>query len=135
MSVSCQDRTHASQQKVDGDLIMMRDYEPQSDAATWGMLASATGMAAALSCGCVFVGTIVSALLSRLSRRGMWNPSAEYSEILFRSVRTETPSRRPDTVLFPWVPARVSKIKSRSTTLIGKPTSHRARRRREELEI
>ena len=66
MSVSCQDRTHASQQKVDGDLIMMRDYEPQSDAAT-RMLASATGMAAALSFGCVFVGTIVSALLSRLS--------------------------------------------------------------------
>jgi hypothetical protein len=56
-----------SQQKVDGDLIMMRDYEPQSDAATWRMLASATGMAAALSFGCVFVGTIVSALLSRLS--------------------------------------------------------------------
>jgi hypothetical protein len=61
------DRTHASQQKVDGDLIMMRDYEPQSDAATRRMLASATGMAAALSFGCVFVGTIVSALLSRLS--------------------------------------------------------------------
>src|SRR5258706_11258967 len=113
---------------------MMRDYEPQSDAATRRTLASATGMAA-LSFGCVFVGTIVSALLSRLSRRGMWKPSAEYSEILFRSVRTETPSRRADTVLFPWVPARVSKIKSRSTTLIGKPTSHRARRRREELEI
>src|SRR5258706_16236847 len=54
MSASCQDRTHASQQKVDGDLIMMRDYEP-SDAATWRMLASATGMAAALSFGCVFV--------------------------------------------------------------------------------
>ena len=61
------DRTHASQQKVDGDLIMMRDYEPHSDAATRRMLASATGMAAALSFGCVFVGTIVSALLSRLS--------------------------------------------------------------------
>jgi len=45
---------------------LMRDYEPQSDAAT-RMLASATGMAAALSFGCVFVGTIVSALLSRLS--------------------------------------------------------------------
>jgi hypothetical protein len=67
MSQTCQDRTHASQQKVDGDLIMMRDYEPQSDAATRRMLASATGMAAALSFGCVFVGTIVSALLSRLS--------------------------------------------------------------------
>src|SRR5258708_31339601 len=40
-------------------------------------------------------------LLSRLSRRGMWKPSAEYSEILFRSVRTETPRRRADTVLFP----------------------------------
>jgi hypothetical protein len=59
-----QDRTHASQQKVDGDLIMMRDYEPQSDAATRRMLASATGMAAALSFGCVFVGSIVSALPS-----------------------------------------------------------------------
>jgi len=46
---------------------MMRDYEPQSDAATRRMLASATGVAAALSFGCVFVGTIVSALLSRLS--------------------------------------------------------------------
>jgi len=46
---------------------MMRDYEPQSDAATRRMLASATDMAAALSFGCVFVGTIVSALLSRLS--------------------------------------------------------------------
>jgi hypothetical protein len=31
---------------------MMRDYEPQSDAATRRMLASATGMAAALSFGC-----------------------------------------------------------------------------------
>ncbi len=41
---------------VNGDLIMMLDYEPQSDAAT-----------AAFSFGCVFVGTIVSALLSRLS--------------------------------------------------------------------
>jgi hypothetical protein len=30
MSQRCQDRTHASQQKVDGDLIMMRDYEPHS---------------------------------------------------------------------------------------------------------
>jgi hypothetical protein len=46
---------------------LMRDYEPQSDAATRRMLASATDMAAALSFGCVFVGTIVSALLSRLS--------------------------------------------------------------------
>ena len=53
--------------RLNCDLIMMRDYEPQSDAATWRMLASATGMAAALSFGCVFVGTIVSALLSRLS--------------------------------------------------------------------
>jgi hypothetical protein len=43
------------------------NYEPQSDAATGRMLASATGMAAALSCGCVFVGTTVSALLLRLS--------------------------------------------------------------------
>ena len=39
----------------------MRDYEPQSDAATWRMLASATGMAAALSFGRMFAGTIVSA--------------------------------------------------------------------------
>jgi hypothetical protein len=46
---------------------MMRDYEPQSDAATRRMLVSATGMAAALSFGCVFGGTIVSALLRRLS--------------------------------------------------------------------
>ena len=42
------------------------NYEPQSDAATGRMLASATGMAAALSCGCVFA-AIVSALLPRLS--------------------------------------------------------------------
>src|SRR5258708_23040788 len=67
----CHNRTHASQQKVDGDLIMMRDYEPQSDAATRRMLASATDMAAALSFGCVFAGIIISALLSRLSCRGM----------------------------------------------------------------
>ena len=53
--------------RLNGDLIMMRDYEPQSDAATWRMVASATGMAADLSFGCVFVETIVSALLSRLS--------------------------------------------------------------------
>jgi hypothetical protein len=42
------------------------NYEPQSDAATGRMLASATGMAAALSCGCVFA-AIVSALFPRLS--------------------------------------------------------------------
>ena len=41
---------------LNDDLIMMLDYEPQSDAAT-----------AALSFGCVFAGTIVSGLLSRLS--------------------------------------------------------------------
>jgi hypothetical protein len=45
---------------------MRTNYEPQSDAATGRMLASATGMAAALSCGCV-VAAIVSALLPRLS--------------------------------------------------------------------
>jgi hypothetical protein len=58
--------THRSK-RLDGDLTMMRDYEPQSDAATRRMLASAADMAAALSFGCVFVGTIVSALLSRPS--------------------------------------------------------------------
>ena len=42
------------------------NYESQSDASTGGMLANATGMAAALSCGCVFE-AIVSALLPRLS--------------------------------------------------------------------
>ena len=45
---------------------MRTNYEPQSDAATGRMLASATGMAAALSCGCVFA-AIVSALFPRLS--------------------------------------------------------------------
>ena len=47
------------------------NYEPQSDAATGRMLASATGMAVALSFGCAFVGTTVSALLPQLSWRGM----------------------------------------------------------------
>jgi hypothetical protein len=74
-------------------------------------------------------------ILSRLSWRGTSRPSEEYSLILFRSVRTETPSRRADMVLFPRVCARVSKIRSRSTSLMGEPTSHRARRRRDELEI
>src|SRR5437870_2275237 len=48
------------------------------------------------------VRTFVSALetLSRLPGRGMWRPSAEYRVILFRSFRTETPSRRADRVLF-----------------------------------
>jgi len=38
------------------------NYESQSDAATGGMLANATGMVAASSLGRVFIGTIVSAL-------------------------------------------------------------------------
>ena len=51
-----------------GDTTEVRtNYEPQSDAATGGMLASATGMAAASSFGHVFIGTIVSALLPGLS--------------------------------------------------------------------
>ena len=45
---------------------MRSNYEPQSDAATGRILASATGMAAALSCRCVFA-AIVSAPLPRLS--------------------------------------------------------------------
>ena len=56
-----------------GDLLtsahtteMRTIYEPQSEAATGRILASATGMAAALSCGCVFA-AIISALLPRLS--------------------------------------------------------------------
>jgi hypothetical protein len=43
------------------------NYEPQSGALTGRMLASAAGMAPALSFGCILVGTIVSALLPRLS--------------------------------------------------------------------
>ena len=43
------------------------NYESQSDAATGGMLANATGMAAASSFGRVFIGTIVSTLLPGLS--------------------------------------------------------------------
>ena len=45
---------------------MRSNYEPQSDAATGRILARATGMAAALSCRCVFA-AIVSAPLPRLS--------------------------------------------------------------------
>jgi len=41
--------------------------KPQSDAASRRMLASATGMAAALSFGCPLAGTVVSAFLPRLS--------------------------------------------------------------------
>src|SRR6266446_3959068 len=52
-------------------------------------------------------------------------PSAKYSAILFRNVRTETPSRRADAVRLPWVLASVSKTKSRSTSRMGEPTSHR----------
>ena len=51
-----------------GDTTEVRtNYEPQSDAATGRMLASATGMAAASSFGHVFIGTIVSTLLPGLS--------------------------------------------------------------------
>jgi hypothetical protein len=49
------------------DACAHRNYEPQSDAATRHMLASAIGMAAGLSFGCVLVGTIVSALFPRFS--------------------------------------------------------------------
>jgi hypothetical protein len=49
------------------DTCVHRNYEPQSDAATRDMVASATGMAAAWSFGRAFVGTIVSAPLPRLS--------------------------------------------------------------------
>jgi len=40
-------------------------------------------------------------LSSRICRQGTQRPSAEYSAILFRSVRTEMPSNRADAVLFP----------------------------------
>jgi hypothetical protein len=72
----------------------MRDYEPQSDAATGRMRASAAGMAVALSLGIAEVGAGTSWFVGV-------RPSAEYSVILFRSVRIETPSRRADSVLFP----------------------------------
>jgi hypothetical protein len=72
----------------------MRDYEPQSNAATGRMLASAVGMAAALSFGVAEGGGAAGWFVGARS-------SAEYSVILFRSVRIETPSRRADTVLFP----------------------------------
>ena len=50
-----------------GDTAEVRtNYEPQSDAATGGMLAIATGMVAS-PFGCVFMGTIVSALLPGFS--------------------------------------------------------------------
>jgi hypothetical protein len=49
-----------------GDTTEVRtNYEPQSDAATGGMLASATGMAAASSFGPVFIGTIGFRALAR----------------------------------------------------------------------
>ena len=62
-------------------------------------------------------------------------PSAEYSVILFRNVRTDIPSVRAAAVRFPWVLTSVSSTRSRSTSLTGDPTSHRARRRREALDI
>jgi hypothetical protein len=62
-------------------------------------------------------------------------PSAEYSVILFRNVRTDIPSTRADAVRLPWVLASVSSTRSRSTYLTGDPTSHRARRRREASDI
>jgi hypothetical protein len=61
--------------------------------------------------------------------------SAKYSAILFRNVRTETPSRCADAVRLPWVLASVSKTKSRSTSRMGEPTSHRARRRRDAVPL
>jgi hypothetical protein len=73
----------------------MRDYEPQSDAATGRMRASAAGMAAALSLGIAEGGGAATGWLVGI------RASAEYSVILFRNVRIETPSRRADTVLFP----------------------------------
>ena len=73
----------------------MRDYEPQSNAATGRMLASAAGMAAALSFGIAEDGGAATGWFVGV------RPSAEYSVILFRSVRIETPSRRADAVLFP----------------------------------
>ena len=73
----------------------MWDYEPQSNAATGRMLASAAGMAAALSFGVAEGGGAATGWFVGV------RSSAEYSAILFRSVRIETPSRRADTVLFP----------------------------------
>ena len=93
----------------------MRDYEPQSDAATRRMLASAAGMAAALSFAHgiaeVCVRASIPACGSDPTVEGgavtgwfvLVRPSAEYSLILFRSVRTETPRRRAARVLFPCV--------------------------------
>jgi hypothetical protein len=39
-------------------------------------------------------------------------PSSAYSVILFRSVRTDIPSKRAEIVRLPWVFASVSKIRS-----------------------
>jgi len=75
----------------------MSGYEPQSNAATGRMLASAAGMAAALSFGVAQGGGAAAGWFAGVRF------SAEYSAILFRSVRIETPRRRADTVLFPWV--------------------------------
>jgi hypothetical protein len=60
---------------VDGEVVIIprrrhpvrTHYEPQSEAATRHMLVSATGIVAALSFGCLFVGIFVSTLLPRLS--------------------------------------------------------------------
>jgi hypothetical protein len=72
---------------------------------------------------------------ARFSGGGTSIPRAEYSVILFRNVRTDTPSKRAVAVRFPLVLASVSKTKSRSMSRMGKPTSHRVRRRRDEAEI
>ena len=77
------------------EATVMRDYEPQSNAATGRMLASAAGMAAALSFGIAEDGGAATGRFVGV------RPSAEYSVIRFRSVRIETPSRRADAVLFP----------------------------------
>jgi hypothetical protein len=67
--------------------------------------------------------------------RGTSMPSAAYSEILFRKVRIDTPSKRADSVRLPSVLASVSRTRSRSTSRRGEPTNHRAKRRREAREI
>ncbi len=54
-------------------------------------------------------------------------PSAEYSVILFRNVRTETPSKRADTVRFPRVLASVSNDVSNGRA--DQPPSETAARR------
>jgi hypothetical protein len=70
-----------------------------------------------------------------VSCRGTSTPSAAYSVILFRNVRTDTPSKRADAVRFPSVLTSVSKIRSCSISRMGTPTNQRARRRRDAQEI